>query len=194
MTTSAHRFDMPTLAEQRLAKRRAYYQEHKVGILAKMRAAYPKRSEKICARMKAYNEATREKREAYRRANKDKIIAQRKAYHAAHREERLVWLKAYRERTKDKRIAYYQKNRERLIASAKLRRSETKDQLKDRRLQAIYGITGNDYAAMLAAQDGVCAICLRPPRERNRLSLIIAMRLEQFEGCSAIFAIPPLGH
>lgn len=38
----------------------------------------------------------------------------------------------------------------------------------DRTLRVKYGITPEEYAAILEAQGGVCALCLKPPNPRGR--------------------------
>lgn len=44
-----------------------------------------------------------------------------------------------------------------------------REQQRDSRLRARYGITADEYDAMLDKQGGVCAICGSPPRGQKRL-------------------------
>lgn len=45
-----------------------------------------------------------------------------------------------------------------------------KHYVRNRDAKKKYGITGGQYYAMVAAQDGVCAVCSQPPSKKNRHS------------------------
>jgi hypothetical protein len=87
---------------------------------------------------RAWNEKRR-KRYAEDEEFRERVKAQKRALRAAHREEI--------------------NERRRLKSLAK--------RLSDRwlRLRRVYGISKNDYEAMLARQGGVCGICRKPPVE-----------------------------
>ncbi len=50
----------------------------------------------------------------------------------------------------------------------RVRFKEDPDELRDRKLQAKYGIGLSDYNEMFDAQDGRCKICLRPGSKFGR--------------------------
>lgn len=50
---------------------------------------------------------------------------------------------------------------------ARLRELNPRDAARERRLRLTYGIGVADYAAILKAQGGCCAICRRPPARRR---------------------------
>jgi Recombination endonuclease VII len=54
-----------------------------------------------------------------------------------------------------------------------LKRPKAQDSLRESqwRRHGIHGFSGKDYAALLQQQNGVCAICLRPPTTRVSLSV-----------------------
>ncbi len=81
---------------------RAYYEEHKEEIAAKMRAYYEAHRDEIAARKRAYYEAHRDeiaaRKRAYYEAHRDEIAAKMRAYYEAHRDEIAAKMRAYRKR------------------------------------------------------------------------------------------------
>lgn len=110
------------------------------------RLAHPEFVERGRKNNATYNLINKEqrtaKRRAYRAAHRDELNAYKKAWRAAHRERHVAYGKTYRERP-----GYQEERRGRLVRR--------------------YGLSQTAYAAMLNAQGGVCATCLRPP-ENNR--------------------------
>lgn len=74
----------------------------------------------------------------------------------------------YRSMCKDCFNAYYRKRREE--KHEQVRAYELKFH-RERRLRVTFGITESDYAAMLAAQSGACAICKAKQRGGRRLAV-----------------------
>lgn len=80
-------------------------------------------------------------RKVYREANKEKIVAQQKAYRAANAEKESA-----------RKKAHYEVNREQYVT-----------QQKAHKLRARYGLTVEQYDAMVEGAGGVCEICKQPP-------------------------------
>ena len=75
----------------------------------------------------------------------------------------------YVEKSKEYRKNWRQQNKEKEASyRAKRKQKDAEDpnfttKMRDKTLMTWYGMTQADYAQMLANQQGVCAICLRPP-------------------------------
>lgn len=84
---------------------------------------------------------------------KEEVRSYKKSYYAANRERILA---AQRERMKNpdlKAIA---------VATTRRWRAENPERVREHRLRHGYGITPEQIDVLLAAQDGACAICLKP--------------------------------
>jgi hypothetical protein len=103
---------------------------------------------------------------------------QRYAEDAEYRQQRRDYIRAwkrrrlqdpeYRERTRAYSQAWHLANREALAARKRRRWAADPDRKAKRRKAKLksYGLTVEDYDAMLARQDGTCAICLKIPTRR----------------------------
>jgi len=89
------------------------------------------------------------RKKAYRRRNRDRLRAYARAYRAAHRQRmREVWKRWY-----------VSKRRER-IEYAHLWN-----------VQKRYGLSRDEYDTLVKRQNGLCAVCGKPPRSKFRLSV-----------------------
>lgn len=115
------------------AKSRAYRAAHLKESQERSRRHHASNPEETRKYMRAYYAAHREKAKeqsrVYRLAHAEKLREQYRAYHAAHREEKRA-----------ERAAHPEKIRERMLKSN-------------------YGLSLDDYDAMVVAQEGKCAIC-----------------------------------
>lgn len=62
---------------------------------------------------------------------------------------------------------WHQENRERRLVDQKKHYLNNKDASKNKWLKKDFGITLEDYNQLLASQEGVCAICLRPETQKT---------------------------
>ena len=119
------------MSEARKAYQKAYYERNKARLLERQR-------ERNAAHYQANKEKHRAKAIAWQEANPDRMAELKRRYRERHRD-----------RLNAQRKAYYEANRELELAqrrTAKLRR---------------YGLTREQFAAMLADQKGACLICLQ---------------------------------
>jgi hypothetical protein len=75
-----------------------------------------------------------------------------------------------REATKKKDRAYYKANRERILASSRRYRVETGFNRKQHLKR--YNLTPDEYQVLLVKQNGVCAICRRPPWGKRNVLMV----------------------
>jgi hypothetical protein len=78
-------------------------------------------------------------------ANREKIIARTRSYALADPEKRRLYAKKWHQDNIERRKKYYLKNI----------------------LKKQYGLTVEQYEAMLKEQHGLCAICQKPPKKRR---------------------------
>lgn len=95
-----------------------------------------------------------------------KDLEKRKAYDKAYYE-------ANKERHNARSKAYYEANKDSLIPQVRAWIEENKEHVaimqRARELYKKYGLTLEDYDRMLVAQNGVCAVCRKPPLENKHL-------------------------
>lgn len=163
------------LAEKRKAKERArsakYRQEHHEEELVRKRKYYQEHREEVYARQKKYRQEYPEKARVlsakYYQEHPEKMLASQKKYRQKHHEEtRARGLKYYqknREEVLARHIKYYQKHSEEMLARSRKYRQEHPEKIRDRELKRSYSLTLDDYNTLLAAQNGVCAVCSKPP-------------------------------
>jgi hypothetical protein len=109
-----------------------------------------------CAYYKAHKEEIHERRRRRRKtdpAYRQKLLADAQAYYEAHKEE----LSERRRRRRQDDPEY----RDKLRAAG--RKSSRAQDPRKRRLRSNYGISPEEYVAMLERQGGVCAICKKKP-------------------------------
>mgnify|MGYP006921286330 CR=1 FL=1 len=93
----------------------------------------------------------------------------RSCYDAARHERRPELLESRRIKQAVYHKAYYQNNKSKIVARRKTdRQGLSVAALREISLRQRYGMTLEDYDAMLEAQGGVCAICAKPPRGKSK--------------------------
>jgi hypothetical protein len=99
----------------------------------------------------------------YRLINREKKHNQDHLYYLDHKDDKCAYDKNYRELHKDKllnrRKVYYQNNKERKLDWDKKYHATHLEERRNRDLKNTYGISRNDYDAMLTSQGGICKIC-----------------------------------
>lgn len=115
---------------------------------------------KKCGETKPLDDFYREKgcRDGHRPECKACNLAAKKAWYQRNREHAIAKAKRWQ-----------QENPERHNATQRAYRAANPDRLREGHLRRKFGITIEDYAAMLEAQGGGCAICGRPEPEGGSL-------------------------
>ena len=128
-------------------------------------------SRAVQARTRRYREdpdhaaKTRAYNRAWYAAHKDEIAAQRR---------RRMEDPKHAEKVRARNRAWYAAHKEEISARARrdwaenpyYKSEEWAQRLRNRRLKATYGLSIDDYNALLARQGGACAICRKQPEQR----------------------------
>jgi hypothetical protein len=109
--------------------------------------------------------------QTWHQRNREKLLTYNKEYYAENREAILARNARYNNSAKGKakKAAY---NKAYYVTNADARRTEAKAYYRrnyHKILKRIYGLTKEQYEALLLKQDGKCAICLGPPTKGKRL-------------------------
>lgn len=139
---------------------RAYYEANRETLKAKARAGYA-----------AHRDARRATAARYRAEHQGEIVTASKVYRDANRGAINAGQKAYRAANPEKVAAskrrWYEANHERVAASKAAWLAANRDRARDRYLQRHYGITLDEYNALLASQGGGCRSCGGAPTGRH---------------------------
>lgn len=145
---------------------KAYYEANRERVLASQRAAYAVNPEKYKIRSQAYQVACPEK-----------VRAQKKAHYAANSEKVRARVKAWQTANPEKYQASQKAQRARKAANPEKQRAYRKiwfmthpERQRAKTLKR-HGITPETYQVMLAAQDGVCAICQKSEKVKQHLAV-----------------------
>lgn len=123
--------------------------------------------------------AMTEARQVWYQANRDRILREKReqykltgplkrAYQAKYRAENVEKVRrADRDRWPERKHDENYRTKQREKASEWYARNRAYVSARNREMTLLrnYGLTGESYAALLAAQVGVCAICRKPPEE-----------------------------
>lgn len=112
-----------------------------------------------------------ETRRRWNAANADKITAYAKKYSETNREkirERMkAWAAAHPEQIRASYEKYRSIHKDRILERARLRHDANPGLRQEKHRRVTYGMSAGEYDRLLAAQDGACAICNKPPAGRR---------------------------
>lgn len=119
-----------------------------------------KRREQVRKATRAYRKVHRERllKEQREKRMKPEVKEQERKYREKHKPKRKVWLSENKDKVKKYAQKHYKKYKDRILNDVKA---------KDSYYKRKYGITFDRYNEMLKEQNGVCAICFKPPKNRR---------------------------
>jgi hypothetical protein len=153
------------------AKARAYYHANREARLAKVAEYREKnRDDAINAQLREYAKTDRRKacKKAERARNADKYRAHKEKYYKANREtvkaRSRAWNAANPERAAARRKDYFQRHREHLMEARREWKRQNRARVYEacarrRALKRATAVERVDFAAVVAAWDGLCGIC-----------------------------------
>lgn len=146
-------------------------------------ASFHKRSRSIDGLQAFCIDCGRSSKQKWREENPDQDKQTSAAWYEANKERLAAHRVGYRQENKDKRNEY---NRE--------WRSRNKDKVVANYIKHAYGLSREEYDALLKEQGGVCAICKQECRVHGRLSVDHCHRTNIVRGLLCVSCNTALGH